>query len=749
MKSFRWLNLILALVFLAGCSQNSAGIGGLFATPTPLPPPSVGITPAPDARAAMQSYLEALKKNDYAGMYAMLTKISRENISEEDFARRYNDAFNNMSAASFDYEIISTLLNPYNAQVAYRITYHTALVGDIAREIVAHMSIEGGQWKIQWDDSLILPELAGGRQLAMNYEVPARGNIYDRSGKPIVTQADAFAFGIIPGQINLDTSGTLYTELSKLCGIPVDDIKDLVAAAGPDWYIPMCEGTKDEAQRLLAINPGGLIVAAYNSRYYFEQGLAPQSVGYTLSISKEELDKYRRLGYRGDEKVGQSGIEKWAEDYLAGKHGGTLYVIDPLTGQPVTRLGQSSPQPADSVYLTIDENLQYHAQQALRPFKGAVVVLERDTGRVLAIASSPGFDPNLFEPTNPNNQLLTDLLNNGDQPLVNRAAQGQYPLGSVFKIITFSAALESGLYLPETTYDCQYDFNELQQYGGPVLHDWTWEHCQDDLRAGKACTSSASTPSGLLTLPEGLMRSCNPYFWHIGLDLYNNDRAADIAKMAQAFGLGQPTGIEAISESSGNISVPTNEIEATNQAIGQGDVLVTPLQVAMFIAAVGNGGTLYRPQLIEKITDVDGNPISAFKPEARGTLPLRPDNLQVLQEALKSVVQNPRGTANFRLRGLSIPTAGKTGTAESGSGLPHAWYAGYTINAESGLPDIAVAVILENQGQGSDYAAPIFRSIVETYYYGAPQSRPWFGPIGGPNYTPTPFGGIPTRTPRP
>ncbi|MGH8247908.1 MAG: penicillin-binding transpeptidase domain-containing protein [Gammaproteobacteria bacterium] len=458
------------------------------------------------------------------------------------------------------------------------------------------------------------------------------------------------------------------------------------------------------------------------------------------------MDEYRRLGYRGDEKVGQSGIEKWAEDYLAGKHGGSLYVVDP-NGQIVTRLGDSPPEPADSIYLTIDENLQFYAQKALTGFNGAVVVLERDTGRVLAMASSPDYNPNLFEPTNPNNTLLTELLNSGDQPLINRAAQSQYPLGSVFKIITFSAGLESGLYLPETTYDCQYEWTRLPDQ---IRHDWTWQHCQDAVRAGDFCDDSSTLPSGLLTLPEGLLRSCNPYFWDIGYTLFQNDRINDIAAMARVFGLGQPTGIEQVAEAPGQINDPPGAVELVNQAIGQGDVLVTPLQVAMMIAAVGNGGTLYRPQLIEKIQPIEGDPIVVFKPEARGTLPLRADNLQVLQDALWEVVHNTRGTANFRLRGLNIPVAGKTGTAESGSGLPHAWFAGYTLAADNtSLPDIAIAVIVENVGEGSDYAAPIFKAVVETYYYGQPQSIPWFGPIGGPQYTPTPFGGIPTRTPRP
>jgi penicillin-binding protein 2 len=220
--------------------------------------------------------------------------------------------------------------------------------------------------------------------------------------------------------------------------------------------------------------------------------------------------------------------------------------------------------------------------------------------------------------------------------------------------------------------------------------------------------------------------------------------------MARGFGLGSLTGIEQIEEASGQIVDPPTAIDVVNQAIGQGQVQVTPLQVARFVAAVGNGGTLYRPQLVEKIQPVDGAPTTIFKPDARGTLPVTPERLKVIQDAMRMVVADPRGTAHFRLRGLRIPVAGKTGTAESGSGLPHAWFTGYTMaNEATGLPDIAIAVILENQGEGSDWAAPVFQRIVETYYYGAPQTIYWFESNFGVTETPTPLGGIPTKTPKP
>ena len=240
------------------------------------------------------------------------------------------------------------------------------------------------------------------------------------------------------------------------------------------------------------------------------------------------------------------------------------------------------------------------------------------------------------------------------------------------------------------------------------------------------------------------MRSCNPYFWEIGWDLYTNfDRGSDIANMARAFGLGAPTGIQQVEEAAGQITNPATTLDAVNQAIGQGDMQVTPLQVARFTAAIANGGTLYRPQIIEKIQPIDGDPKLVFRPEANGTLLLRSENLDILREAMQMVTQDPRGTARFNLRGLQFDVAGKTGTAESGNGKSHAWVAGYTLNAaDTGLPDIAIAVIVENIGEGSEYAVPIFRAMVETYYYGSPQRIFYdFGPIGEPPYTPTPFGG--------
>jgi penicillin-binding protein 2 len=466
----------------------------------------------------------------------------------------------------------------------------------------------------------------------------------------------------------------------------------------------------DAVQQRAGILSGlsGLVMQPFRSRYYFDGGIAPHVVGYVASIPAEEVEAYKRLGYRQDERVGMAGLERWGEQYLAGKRGGALYVVD-ANGLVVTKLAESSPAPAQAIYTTLEKELQLGVQKALEGFRGAAVIMELNTGRVLAMASSPGFDPNLFEPGNFNSSYaLTDLLYQDTTPLLNRATQGQYPLGSVFKIITMAAALESGLYTAETVYDCQHAFTELT---GVTIYDWTFE--------------KELPPSGPLTLPEGLMRSCNPYFAHIGSDLYLQDLTTAVSEMARAFGLGEATGIEQVVEAEGQMPDPESPLDAANLALGQGAMQVTPLQVVDFIAAVGNGGTLYRPQVVERIAPPDGDPVYTFSPEVRGTLPVSSANLKVIQDAMVSVVENSRGTARHVFANFPIDLAGKTGTAQDTPRDPHAWFTGYTFEGREDRPDIAAVVILENAGEGSEMAAPVFKGLLQLYFFGRRDPFPW------------------------
>ncbi len=470
---------------------------------------------------------------------------------------------------------------------------------------------------------------------------------------------------------------------------------------------------------------------------YFENGIAPQSVGYTSQIQADESDDFLQAGYGLNEMVGRQGIEKWGEDYLTGQRGGALYVLN-AENQVVTQLADQDAQPAHPIYTTFDKNLQLAAQITLQKFSGAVVVLEVDTGRVLAMASSPWYDPNAFETSNYNYTFQLENIYSpfGGQPLLNRATQGQYPLGSVFKIITMAAGLESGYYTPQSLYDCQYTFTEIPSI--TPRYDWTWDHFQED---------DKTLPSGELTLIEGLMRSCNPFFWHIGLDLYRQGQTEAISEMARAFGLGEITGIQGVEETTGQIPIPGDEVDAINLAIGQGASLVTPLQVAQFVAAIGNGGTIYQPQIIETVGLSGEEPIYAFEPIVKSELPISAETLSALQKGMTMVVENRRGTAQYILRAFSanvIPVAGKTGTAETSLDQSHAWFAGYTRANRANKPDIAVVVIAEHAGEGSEIAAPIFRAMVQQYFEGRrTYILPWESSVGvvatpEPEETPTP-----------
>ncbi len=734
MHRFRWQNLLL-IIFLAawlgGCNPAPTSTTAPAKTPS-LPSPQVITTHVPDPKAVAEAYLQAWQKNDYPTMYGLLTSVSKDAISEKKFAEYYEDVAENAALQGVDYAIKSSLVKPHTAQVAYSVTLHSAVVGDISRDTVMNLSLEKGAWRIQWDEALILPELHGGYKLAIDLQVPARGEILDRDGKVIATQTQALAIGLFPAQLDKEKVDKLVNLLWRVTGLSPSAIRAKINNAPAGWYVPIAEVSADVADKYYKALAGysGIVLRRYSGRFYYHEGVSPHGVGYVSALQPDEVAEYRRKGYRLDQKIGRMGVERWGEKYLAGKNGGRLYVVD-SKGNIVSQLAAGESKPADTIYTTIDRKLQIQAQEAISGFVGAVVVLERDTGRVLALVSSPGFDPNAFESANFNSAALLQQLNNPAKPLLNRATHGLYPPGSIFKIITMAAALESGRFKEDTIYNCGYKFTEIP---GLTLYDWTYDH--------------GFPPSGKLNLPEGLMRSCNPYFWHIGLDLYKNYKYNAVAQMARGFGLGSPTGIE-IGDEAGQITDPTNEREAVQQAIGQGTTLVTPLQVADYIAAVGNGGTLYVPHIVEKVVSPDGKVFHQFKPEVRGKLPVSPENLAIIRKGMGLVVSSPRGTAYWRFINFGIPIYGKTGTASTAAGKPHAWFAAFTDAQKEDKPDIAVAVVVEYGGEGADVAAPIVRRVIEDYFYGRPLALyPWEAQIGI-TATPKPTGTPPTETPKP
>jgi len=741
--NFNRFFLLAALALAVACGRATS------LTPTPtLPGPNVSVTLPPNPEGTTGAFLNAWAQKDYAGMYSLLTPASQDAFSQEDFAARYGDAAEQMTLTGIETSILSSFQTDLEAEVAFRVTFHTALVGDLTRDITMPLRFEGGRWVILWHDGLILPELKDGNTLFMDYKIPARANIYDRNGKAFAAQADAVAIGVIPGEITDENA--LLRELSALLGRHPETLRAAYQYAQPDWYVPMGEASSEEIQARFTVlsSLGGLVLNTYQTRYYLNGSLgAPHAVGYVFGIPAEAEEYYRLLGYRGDERVGITGMEAWGEKYLAGKRGGTLLVVTP-GGQIAATLAHTESAAGQAIYSTLDRDFQKQVAQALGDLPGAVVVMNIHTGEVLAFASGPSFDPNLFDYTNYNSSTLGAVLDNPFRPLVNRVTQGLYPPGSTFKVINVAAALKSELFSRDSTYTCNGEWIEL---GAEFIkYDWT--------------VAKELSPHGEITLPQALTFSCNPYNYHIGLALYNLDPEY-LPKIAREFGLGQPTGIVGLLQNTNeevgglvpdaewkqaNIGEQWSPGDSVNMAVGQGYLQVTPLQMAVIYAAIGNGGALYRPQLVSSIAAPGEDPIYEFKPEAIGKLPLTDEQLDVIREGLYGVVYDRNGTARNALKGLQVTVLGKTGTAEDPFiGRPHAWFVGYT-QAERDKPDIVVAVVLQNRGEGSEWAAPVFRRVVESYFFERSYVLyPWeseFGLTATPSATPDPNA---TATPAP
>ncbi|TFG47316.1 MAG: hypothetical protein E4H33_06075, partial [Anaerolineales bacterium] len=566
MKRKLWI--IFFMIVLVGCNKSTSdGTTPAGETPTPgLATPVVKTTQAPDIESAALSFLESWKNSDFPAMYAMLSSESQALITEEDFSQIYHDLAVELAIDSLGYAILSSFVDPSQAQVAVSINYNSRLIEGINRDIILLLSLSDGVWKLDWSKGMIFPELEGDNQLQLTRLVPSRGNIYDRNGSVIVAYAEAISVGITPSQINAKKEEKVLDELGRDLDMPPEVIYAMYQDYPPDvdWYLPLGAISMDEIEPRLGIlesyTNNGVLLRTFDGRYYFNGGAAPQAVGYVRWIQEAEVDSYRILGYSKGEKVGGQGLERWGEPYLTGDRGGILYIVDG-EGEIISQLAREEAAPPSEIYTTFEKDFQLEVQKALYGYNGAVVVLELDTGRILAMASNPNFDPNSFNSDYYNSSFLLQEYYKADRksPFLNRATQGLYPLGSVFKIITMAAALETGEFQAGDLYDCQYFFEELP---GVTLNDWTYDHFLED---------DKTQPSGVITLSEGLMRSCNPYFWHIGLHLYQNGYPDAISDMAKGFGLGSLTGVESLEEEAGNIPSPGSELDATNQAIGQGD----------------------------------------------------------------------------------------------------------------------------------------------------------------------------------
>jgi penicillin-binding protein 2 len=420
-------------------------------------------------------------------------------------------------------------------------------------------------------------------------------------------------------------------------------------------------------------------------------------------ISDDQLKQLQKDGYSLGDTIGQAGVEATYDQYLRGRDGVEQIEVDAY-GRPIRVLQREEPVSGAHVYTTIDRRIQEAAEQALGPRTGAVVVMDPRTGDLLALVSNPAFPVERF--TGPiDRETWLGLLEDPGRPLLNRAIQGEYQPGSLFKIVVAAAALQAQVFTPFDRLSCPREW----WFGGRAYHNW-----EDHDR-------------GALTLAEALKFSCNTFFYQLGLKV-GPER---ISKAAEEFGLGRPTDTGLVGERAGLVPSPAwkkrvlkdkwHAGDTVSLAIGQGLITVTPLQIARFMAVVANGGVLYKPRMVVRVRAPDGRPLTSETPVEEGRAEMSPVVLDFLRQALWAVVNDGGTGKGAMIPGLGI--AGKTGTAQTREfksdaerkrrDQDNAWFAAF---APVDDPQVVVVVFAERAGLGGQVAAPIARQVFRAIF---------------------------------
>ncbi|HJV04348.1 MAG TPA: penicillin-binding protein 2 [Actinomycetota bacterium] len=568
--------------------------------------------------------------------------------------------------------------------------------------------------------------------------IPApRGQILDRNGEPLVTNRPSTVLMVDRRQVPNEEA--LLFKLSELLEVPVRQLTERLH--DPDYLpyqpVPIWQDVPQPVAFYIGEHRDefpGVTYETIGVRDFVRGPLGPHVLGYLGEISPKELKDPSFADHLPGQKVGRGGVEQQYERFLRGEDGWLKLEVD-ASGKVLQVLGRQEPIPGNDLITSLDWKIQKLAEDTVedavraarvsvstevgyvKATAGAVVVLDPKTGGVLAMASYPTYDPRLFQDglTRKEYRSLTSDAKNA--PLINRAVAGVYPPASTFKPFIASAAIKAGYASLNGSYPCPPTFRVPEDVT-TVFHNWT------------------NVNLGYLSLAESLVQSCDTVFYDFGLDFYvdRDERGEMMQQHLRRWGFGRPAGIDLPGELAGRVPnqrwkeavheeapalypeplwLPGDNI---NMSVGQGDMLVTPLQLANAYAAVANGGKLYRPQVGMEIRRPDGTLVRRINPEVIGRVPAKRSTLAFLRSALTGVVASAGGTATTAFSGFPLaehPVAAKTGTAEvvvDGRDALHSWFAAM---APAYDPEYVVVAIVEEGGHGSEVAAPIVRRVLE------------------------------------
>ncbi len=560
--------------------------------------------------------------------------------------------------------------------------------------------IEGGYYQAK----------AEGNRLRMVTMTAARGIMYDRNGQILVGSRPAYTVSIMPS--GKDVAPEEVTKLAGYLNKPAAEIQKKISD-NKDGYEPIRIATDVPMDVVTNIEEHshelpGISIDVEPLRYYPYNTMASQLFGYVGEVSEEELAEIKQENPNTLVGAGtilvRSGLESMYDDVLRGVDGGKQLEVD-ATGRPVEEVERKNTIPGSDIHLTIDVNLQKAAEEAVRnqidqlraqgiPAQGAAVVaLDPNTGAVLAMVSSPEFNPNWFSQGITTAQW-NQLNNDKNHPFDNKVISGEYPPGSPFKIVTGVAALDLKKVTPE---------EQIFDSG---------RHWLIDKR------NAEGEALGWLDFNTALAKSDNVYFYEMG----NRVGIENIDKYAKYFGLGEKTGIKLYGEAAGNLASPEYKRKVFDQdwylgetfdaAIGQSFTLVTPIQMAVLLSQVANGGIRYQPYVVSRVDNKDGTPAEIFGPKKLGVLPVPKNVMDLVRNGLRDVTAEG-GTAGDIFKGFPISVAGKTGTAENAHGQDHGWFVAY---APYDKPRIVVVALVEQGSFGAGSAGPIVRDILAAFF---------------------------------
>jgi penicillin-binding protein 2 len=555
--------------------------------------------------------------------------------------------------------------------------------------------------------------LAYGNSIRTHDLAAPRGLILDREGNPLVKNIASFSLDIIPAYLPREERERqkIFAAVKETTNLSLEE--NLIQGVGSKLEpVTLAENVPYEQALTWAIkltNLSGITLTRRPIRAYEDITGIAHFLGYTGKISREELEKSQSLGdtrYGYTSIVGKSGLEFAYENVLKGSDGKTQVEVDAL-GRKIRQLASLPPEPGQSIKLFLDQKVQETISRSLAAAvtragskAGAAVAINPHTGGILGLASFPSFEPEVFLSEGKDEQV-TRLLSDPGHPLVNRAIAGVYPPGSTIKPLWAAAALEEGVISPKTA---------ILSVGGFTVGQFTFR----DWKSGG---------HGQTDVKKAIAESVNTFFYAVtgGYGPISGLGIDRLKVYAKRFGIGEKTGIDLPGEGKGFFPDPAWKERTRGErwftgntyqlGIGQGDVLVTPVELLIALNSLVNGGELLRPRLVEKIVTPDGETIDQFDKEVLGKNLIKPEHLQVIKEAMRMTVTD--GSARS-LNDLPVEAAGKTGTAQyAANKKTHAWFFGFAPWQE---PEIAILVLVEGGGEGTTAAAPVAEEVFRAYF---------------------------------